>query len=125
MVTTMVKDFVCEQCVKTIKEPDKDESFFDQTEFVKGFCYLGNRLNASRGSEAAVTVRTRIGWIKFRECGELLYGRKFSLKMKGKIYQSCVRSAMLYGSKTWCPRENEMAVLRRTEKAMIRAMCGV
>ena len=30
---------------------------------------------------------------------------------------------MLYGSETWCLRENEMAVLRRTEKAMVRAMC--
>ena len=45
--------------------------------------------------------------------------------MKGKIYQSCVRSAMLYGSETWCLRGNEMAILRRTEKAMMRAMCGV
>ena len=53
------------------------------------------RLNASGGSEAAVTSRTRIGLIKFREYGELLYRRKFSLKMKGTIYQSCVRSAML------------------------------
>ena len=44
--------------------------------------------------------------------------------MKGRIYQSCVRLAMLYGSKTWCLRKNEMAILRRTEKAMIRAMCG-
>ena len=42
--------------------------------------------------------------------------------MKGKIHRSCVRSAMLYGSETWCLRENEMAVLRRIEKAMIRAM---
>ena len=32
---------------------------------------------------------------------------------------------MLYGSETWCVRENEMAILRRTEKAMMRAMCGV
>ena len=32
---------------------------------------------------------------------------------------------MLYGSETWCLRENEMAILRRTEKAMMRAMCGV
>ena len=31
---------------------------------------------------------------------------------------------MLYGSETWCLRENEMAVLRRTERAMVRAMCG-
>ena len=32
---------------------------------------------------------------------------------------------MLYGSETWCLRVNEMAILRRTEKAMMRAMCGV
>ena len=69
---------------------------------MKSFRYLWDRLNSSGGSEAAVTARTRIGWIKFREGEELLYGRKFSLKMKGKIYQSCVRSAMLYGNETWC-----------------------
>ena len=66
----------------------------------RAFCYLGDRLNASSGSEAAVTARTRIGWIKVRECGELPHGRKLSLKMKERIYQSCVRSAMLYGSET-------------------------
>ena len=32
---------------------------------------------------------------------------------------------MLYGSETWCLREIEMAILRRTERAMVRAMCGV
>ena len=26
---------------------------------------------------------------------------------------------------TWCLRKNEMAILRRTKKAMMRAMCGV
>ena len=31
---------------------------------------------------------------------------------------------MLYGSETWCLRENEIAILRRTERAMVRAMCG-
>ena len=55
----------------------------------------------------------------------MLYGRKFSVKMKERIYQSYVRSAMLYGSEMWCLRENEMAILRRTEKAMMRAMCKV
>ena len=32
---------------------------------------------------------------------------------------------MLYGSETSCLRENETANLRRTEKAMMRAMCGI
>ena len=92
---------------------------------VRGFCYLGDRINASGGCEAAVTARTRLGWVKFRECGELLNGKRFSLRMKGIVYKSCVRPVMLYGSETWCLKENEMAILRRTERAMVRAMCGV
>ena len=91
---------------------------------MRDFCYLGNRVNASGGCEAAVTARARIGWVKFKECGELLNSKRFSLKTKGMVYRSCVRSAMLYGSEIWCLRESEMAVLRRTERAMVKAMCG-
>ena len=39
--------------------------------------------------------------------------------MKGKVYCCCVRSAILYGSETWCLKENEKAILR-----MERAMCS-
>ena len=86
MTSTLAKGFVSKLCVDTMEEmvePGEEISFFDQVDFVKSFCYLGDRLNASGKSEVMATARTRIGWIKFRECGELLYGRKFSLKMKG------------------------------------------
>ena len=36
-----------------------------------------------------------------------------------------MRSAMLYGSRAWCLRESEMVILRRTERAMVRAICGL
>ena len=78
-------------------------------------------MNASGRSEAAMTARTRIGWIKFREYGELVHWRKVLLKIKGRLYQSRVRSAMLYGSEARCLRKNEMAILR-TEKAVMRPM---
>ena len=45
--------------------------------------------------EAAVTVRTRCWMVKFRECGELLYGR-FPLKLNGAVYKSYVWPAILY-----------------------------
>ena len=32
---------------------------------------------------------------------------------------------MLYGSEAWCLREKAMAILRKTERGMIRALCGV
>ena len=101
------------------------EVWCDKVETVKGFCYLGDMLNASGGCETAITARVRIRQMKFRECGELLLGRRFSLKMKGMVYRSCVRSAMLCGSERWYWRENEMIILRRTERAMVRLMCGV
>ena len=54
----------------------------------------------------------------------LIRGRRFSLRIKGMVYRSCVRSTMLYGSETWCLRENEMVILR-TERTMVRSMCGM
>ena len=100
------------------------EELCEEVETVKSFCYLGDRMNASGRCEAAVTARARVVWVKFKECGELLNSKRFSLKMKGIIYRSCVRSAMLYGSETWCLRENEMEILREIERAMVKAMCG-
>ena len=74
---------------------------------------------------AAVSARTRCGWVKFRECGELLYGRRFPLRLKGAVNKSYVRSAILYGSEAWCLKESEMSILRRTERSTVREMCGV
>ena len=104
--------------VKNFKGP-ADEKLCDGVETESKFTYLGDRLNATGGCEAAVTATSRIGWMKFREYSEILKGRRFSLNMKGKIYKSCVRSAMLYGSEAWCLRKKEMAILRRTERALI------
>ena len=44
--------------------------------------------------------------------------------MKEKAYRRCIRLALRYSSETWCIRENEKAILWRTERAMVRAMCG-
>ena len=63
---------------------------------------IRERLNFNGGCKAAVTTRVRIGWVRFRECGELLLGNKFPLKMKNKVYHSCVRSAILLESEVWC-----------------------
>ena len=95
------RDFVCGRCKKQVDglvEPV--EELCEEVETVRGFCYLGDRVNASGVCEAAVTARARIGWVKFKGCGKLLSSKLLSLKTKGMVYRSCVRSAMLYGSET-------------------------
>ena len=53
-----------------------------------------------------------------------MLGNRFPLKMKSKVYHCCTRSGILYGSETWCLKEMEKTILRRTERAMVRAMCS-
>ena len=48
---------------------DLTEKLCDEVETVNGLCFLGDRLNANGGCQAAVTARVRIGWVRFRECG--------------------------------------------------------
>ena len=63
------------------------EELCEEVETVRDFCYLKDRVNASGGCKAAMTVRARIGWVKFKECGELLNSKRFSFKMKGMVYR--------------------------------------
>ena len=121
----LIMHFVCLKCKGIMEETvDSIEKLCDEVYTVNGFCYLGDRLHASGGCEAAVTARVRIGWVRFRECGELLLENRFTLKIKGKVYGCCVRSAILYGSEAWCLKENAKAILRKMERTMVRAMCG-
>ena len=62
-----------------------DEKLCDGVKTVSKFTYLGDRLNATGGCETAVTATLRIGWMKFRECSEILKGRRFSVKMKKRF----------------------------------------
>ena len=76
--------FVCRRCTDVRDGAEEPvEVLCHEVETVKGFCYLGDRLNASGRCETAMTSRVRIGWMKFRECEELLRGRRFLLRKKG------------------------------------------
>ena len=90
---------------------DQEEKSCDEVETVQEFTYLGDRLGARGGCEAAMTARTRCGWVKHMECGELLYGRRFPLKLIKAVYRSYVGPAMLYGNEAWCLKESEMGIL--------------
>ena len=38
-----------------------------------------------------MSARMKCGFVKFRECGQLLYGRRFTLGLKGSSYESYIR----------------------------------
>jgi len=94
-------------------------------ELVDKFCYLGGMLSVDGDADADVEARIRIGWNKFRQLLPLLTNKDVSLMMRGRLYSSCVRSSMLYGSETWPVRKENVVALQRAEMRMVRWMCSV
>jgi hypothetical protein len=94
-------------------------------EVVHKFCYLGDMIGSGGGAEEAVRARVRCAWGKFNQLNPMIGVRGASLKVKGRIYATYVRSVMIYGSETWPVKENDVGRLVRTERAMVRRMCGV
>ena len=110
MVTPkFLRNFTYKKCEGNIGEAVKrEENSCDKVESVMEFTYLGNWVSAGGGCEAAVTARTRCGLFRFRECGKLLYARRFPLRLIGAVHRSYVRPTLLYGSEAWCLKENKM-----------------
>ena len=111
VVPKFTRNFSCRKCEGNVGEAVEQEVMLCDVETVSEFTYLGDMVSAGGGCEAAVTTRTRCGWVKFRECGELLYDRRFPLKLKEAVYRSYVRLAILYGSEALCPKESKMGIL--------------
>ena len=89
------------------------------------FCYLGDMLSAEGGCMQAIIARCSAAWGKFKKLLPILTSKHLSPLIRGKVFNVCVRSAMLHGSETWAPTATDLQRLRRTDRAMIRWICGV
>ena len=83
-----------------------EEFCFEDVELdcVGEFVYLGDMLNDTGGEEQAVAARVRGVRIMFRELGGMFCTQWASLRMKGVVYEACVRSVLTYGAETWAIR---------------------
>ena len=64
----------------------QEETLCDKVEALWEFIYLHDRVSAGGKCVAAMTARTRCGWVTYRECGELLYSRRFPLKLEKGLF---------------------------------------
>ena len=82
------RNFACRICEGNIGEAvEQGEKFFDEVESVMEFTYLGDRMCVGGGCEAAVSARTKCGWVMFSLCSALLYARRFPLRLIGAVYK--------------------------------------
>jgi hypothetical protein len=84
--------FKCKRCVSGAMNREAETGLNGGIERVESYVCLGNKLNAGGGCLNAVMSRVRVGWMKFRELHGVLCGRKWPVKMKGRVYR-CLRES--------------------------------
>ena len=73
----------------------------DKLEVVASFCYLEDMLSAAGSCELSTIKLVKTAWKKFKNLLPVLSSRHLSFKTRGRVYSSCVQSAMLHASETW------------------------
>ena len=67
---------------------------------VKEFKYLGSTVQESGGSEREVKKRVQAGWNGWRRVSGVICHKRLPARVKGKVYSSLVRPAMVYELET-------------------------
>ena len=113
-------DYRCTRCEGTAcpldGRPQKEVQVGpDKLEVVASFCYLGDMLSAAGGCELSTTTCVKTAWKKFKDLLPVLSLRHLSLKTRGRVYSSCVWSAMLHASETWPLTKPNLQRLQRND----------
>ena len=67
---------------------------------IKEFKYLGSTVQESGGCEREVKKRVQAGWNGWRRVSRVICDKRLPARVKGKVYSSGVRPAMVYGLET-------------------------
>ena len=125
----MNPEYICPRCQGIARPIDGrliSEVFVDEVKIdvVLSFCDLDDMLSAGGGCDLAVTTRCSVAWGKFRKLLPILTSKHVSLKTHGKLFSSCVHSAILHGSETWAPTVSVIQRLQRNDWSMIPWICN-
>ena len=97
----------------------------ENLERVNTFKYLGGNLAENGDLDAEMMHRIQSGWKNGKRISGILCDRRISLRVRGKVYKTVVRPAMMYGAETWAVKKAHEKKLDVAEMRMLRWMSGV
>ena len=92
---------------------------------VKEFKYLGSTVQESGSCEREVKKRVQAGWKGWRKVSGVICDRRLPARVKGKVYSSEVRPAMMYGLETVAVTKKQVEEMQVEEMKMLRFAMGV
>ncbi|KAK3543979.1 hypothetical protein QTP70_032740, partial [Hemibagrus guttatus] len=97
----------------------------EEVKKVQEFKDLGSTVQSNGECGKEVKKRVQAGWNGWRKVWGVLCDQKISARIKGKVYRTVVRPAMLYGLETVSLRKRQKSELEIAELKMLRFSLGV
>ncbi|KAK3537404.1 hypothetical protein QTP70_008859 [Hemibagrus guttatus] len=97
----------------------------EEVKKVQELKYLGSTVQSNGECGKEVKKRVQAGRNGWRKVSGVLCDRKISARIKGKVYRTVVRAAMLYGLETVSLRKRQESELEVAELKMLRFSLGV
>ena len=72
----------------------------EELQRVHHFRYLGSSVGDTGGMTTEISQRVSAAWGNWKRCSDVLCDRRMPVKLKGKVYKTVVRPALLYGAET-------------------------
>ena len=82
-------------------------------------------MQESGGCEREVKKRVHAGWNGWRRVSGVICDKRLTAKVKGKVYSSVVRPAMVYGLETVAVTKKQVEEMEVAEMKMLQFAMGV
>ena len=112
-------------CINDKNQNGKVKLHGSDLEKVNEFKYLGSTVHQTGDCTKEVKKRIQAGWCSWRKVTGVLCDKRISAKVKGKIYKTVVRPAMLYGLETAALTKRHESEIEVAELRMLRFSLGV
>lgn len=94
-------------------------------EFVEDFTYLGSLISKDNGAKKDIHARLSKACGAFARLQPICRSRQYHLRMKVQLYNSCVKSVLMYGSECWRVAKGDMNKISAFNNGCLRKICRI
>ncbi|KAA3680816.1 uncharacterized protein DEA37_0005169 [Paragonimus westermani] len=94
-------------------------------ETVDSFTYLGSTISSACNIADEISARIAKAPVAFSKLRHLWRRKDVRLSLKGRVYNACVRSILLYGSETWPVRKQDINRLAVFDHRCLRHLAHI
>jgi hypothetical protein len=94
-------------------------------ESVNSFTYLGSEITTDGGAREDVKIRIRKAQVAFSQLSNIWRSNQLSLSTKLHVFNTCVKSVLLYGCETWLVANDVTRKLQVFINRCLRRICKI